>query len=143
MIFFSYFPHNLVFVCSKIIWCLDFSASDFERLFKCCAHVQRLTFCYWKLDLSTPPDLKGPDYKVQYLSFDECGDSHSNDWKNNKDKVEALLKAVAQSSLKDSLQTLNIISCGLDVKEVEGMLETLQMHPQVTVITKREKPLED
>ena len=129
--------------CSKIMLYLDFSASEFERLFKCCTHVQRLIFCYSKLDLSIAPDLKGPDYKVQYLSFDECGIYHSNDWGNNKDKVEALLKAVAQSSLKDSLQTLNISQCGLEVKEVEGMLETLQMRPQVTVIKGWVNPLAD
>ena len=57
------------------------------------------------------------------MSFTNWGNSSRNsDFKTNPSLFENIVEAISKSGLKDSLQTLDIQSCGLDKEKVKELI---------------------
>ena len=100
----------------------------FEEIIKSCSHVESLVFHTCKFSWTSSLDFEGPEYKIKKISFQGSGDSHENNWFDDHDKFNKFVIATANSSLKDSLETIYIILWGINAFEVRQMLETNNMH---------------
>jgi hypothetical protein len=52
-----------------------------------------------------------------------CGISHNNDWSKHPERLEGLLAALAKTSMKNSLQEIDVKDCGMRKKKVMEMVE--------------------
>ena len=113
------FVSNLIFsiiivqmasVTTKEVFIRSFKLSDssLEKIIKAGCNSHRIVFCFCLLDLDSDIDISGPEYKTTYLSFRGTG-NYSN-WKSNQSRLKMMLKAISLSSLKTSLQTLDVES---------------------------------
>ena len=100
------------------------SKQSLERVFKASFNSSRLIIKNSKLDWDNDFDFSGPHYKTTYLSFGNWGINHDNNWSSNPEKLGRIIRAISLSSMKDSLQTLNVWSCGVSVQKVKEMLST-------------------
>ena len=73
-------------------------------------------------DFDSELDFSGPAYSIPYLSFWNC-QCHSNNWDTKPERFGRIIKAIAQSGLKDSLKTINIQYTNLTVDQVKAMLK--------------------
>ena len=67
-------------------------------------------------------------YKTEYLTFDYCGCDCYSDWIVNKNQLKAILIAIAQSGLSQSLKELNFCRCLINIDETKKMVNDLGMH---------------
>ena len=79
------------------------------------------------LDLDSDIDISGPTYSTTYLSFRLLGDNSGKNWNSNPDGLTRIIKAISLSSLKDSLETLDVYSWGVDVKTVQNKLKEFRL----------------
>ena len=100
------------------------SKQSLERVFKASCNSSRLIFRYSKLDWDNDFDFSGPKYNTTHLSFSQWGNGSGDNWSSNPEKLGRIIKAISLSSMKDSLQTLNVGGCGVSVQEVKEMLST-------------------
>ena len=82
------------------------SNSSLEKVIKAGCNSDRIVFCWCLLDLDSDIDISGPEYKTTYLSFRYTGDKCK--WKSNPSRLKSILKSISLSSLKTSLQTLDV-----------------------------------
>jgi hypothetical protein len=61
--------------------------------------------------------------KLKKLSFEGCGINHDNDWKEHPERLEGLLKAMAKTPIKDSLEKIWTRWCGVSEEQVKKMVE--------------------
>ena len=113
----------------------DLTKKQFERLFKASYKTSRVIFSWSKIDLSSDLDLEGPEYSISYLGFNQTGEEHGNNWKNQPEKFERLIKAISMTSMKSSIETINIFKCGLNIEEVKTIFSNYDME-SVNVIDK-------
>ena len=99
------------------------SKQSLERVFKASCNSSRLIIGHSKLDWDSDFDFSGPKYNTTYLSFSYWGKYHGNNWSTNPEKLGRIIKAISRCSMKDSLQTLSVIDCGVDVRKVKKMLK--------------------
>ena len=107
------------------IRCLKLTASNLEQVVKASSNSERLVIRYCDVSCSVALDFTTINkYKTKFLSFYSWGyDSNRNsDFKSAPASFENIVEAMAKSGLKDSLQTLDINSCGLDKTLVQGLL---------------------
>jgi hypothetical protein len=62
--------------------------------------------------------------KIKQLSLYGCGSSFENKWEEHPERLEGLLAAISKTSIKDSLETLNVEDCNLNEKQVNEMKES-------------------
>ncbi|CAI2358988.1 unnamed protein product [Moneuplotes crassus] len=107
-----------------VLYDFEISKQEFEFIVSN-TKAERLTISESKFDTSSPVAFDCPSSSIQYLSFERSGKSSRNDWKASPSKLKNILKAVSESALKDSIQTLNVYQCGLSGSEVKAMLPEL------------------
>ena len=110
---------------------LKLSKSSVESVIKAGCNSDRIVFRGCLLGLDSDLDISGPDYKTTYLSFRCTGDY--SDWSWNPSRLKRIVKAISLSSLKDSLETLDVESWGLEVSEVEAMLKEFNLEHVIVV----------
>ena len=103
------------------------SKQSLERVFKASCNSSRLIIICSKLDWDNDFDFSGPHYNTTHLSFAWWGAYHGNNWSTNPEKLGRIIKAISLCSMKDSLQTLNVRDCGVNVQKVKEMLSTYGM----------------
>ena len=105
------------------------SNSSFKKIIKAGCNSDRIVIDICSLDsdlyFDLTIDISGPDYKTTYLSFRWTG--HCNNWGFYRLKLKKILDAISLSSLKTSLQTLDVYEWGLGVSEVEEMLKEFNL----------------
>ena len=116
------------------------SNSSLQKVIKAGCNSDRIVFYLCLLDVDSDIDISGPDYKTTYLSFRGTG-SCSN-WISNPIMLERILKAISLSSLKTSLQTLDVQNWGLGVSQVEWMLKGFNLE-HVKVVQENGLSLEE
>ena len=82
------------------------SNSSLEKVIKAACNSDRIVFFWCSLEFDSDIDISGPEYKTTYLSFRGTGD-YSN-WGSSPSRLKSILKAISLSSLKTSLQTLDV-----------------------------------
>ena len=107
------------------ISCFKLSNSSLEKVIKAGCNSDRIVFWGCSLDFDSDIDISGPNYKTTYLSFRLTG--NCSNWSSNPSRLKRMLKAISLSSLKTSLQTLDVYKWGLEVSEVEGMLKEFNL----------------
>ena len=100
------------------------SKQSLERVFKASSNSSRLIVKNSKLDWNNDFDFSGPEYNTTFLSFGLWGNGHGNNWNTNPEKLGRIIKAISLSSMKDSLQTLNVYDCGVTIEKTKEMLST-------------------
>ena len=100
------------------------SKQSLERVIKASCNSSRIIIEHSKLDWDNDFDFSGPNYNTTYLSFNGCGNNHGNNWYSNPEKLGRIIKAISMSSMKDSLQTLDVDDCGVSDQKVKEMLST-------------------
>ena len=103
------------------------SKQSLERVFKASSNSSRFIIYNSKLDWDNDFDFSGPEYNTSYLSFGGWGNSYGNNWSANPEKLGRIIKAISLCSMKDSLQTLNVYSCGVSVQKAKELLSTYGM----------------
>ena len=99
----------------------NFTDSDFEFLIKAGSHIYCFTFQYCRFDLKSEISLEGPAYNIEEISFYHSGTNHDNNWREYPEKLERVIKAIGNSSLKQSLNKIELLCWGVAQKEIEDM----------------------
>ena len=75
------------------------------------------------MDLDTNLDFSTDiTYNITLLCLGSSGRKNRSHWANNKGELRKIVKAISESTLKDSLEEINIYNCGVTISEVEQML---------------------
>ena len=128
----DYYLEELERVCMGVSWkallhFCSFSDSGLQAIIKASCNLIYLHIDLWKLNLDSDIDLSGPTYKIEFLSFNGCGINFDNDWENKPDRFERVIKAIANSDLKNSLRKLDVCGCGITVEETQQMLDNYNL----------------
>ena len=91
-----------------------FSSSDLQSIFITAKHIKTLYFNACKLDVTDEFDVKEETFHIEQLVLWKWGDDSG--WNNNIDGLEILAKAVANSSLKHSLNTIKVEETKKDIE---------------------------
>ncbi|CAI2385541.1 unnamed protein product [Moneuplotes crassus] len=135
------------------LWYLIVSEDALSQIVKASSNAQRLTVGYSKINLTNSNILKiqtsdsldftsAAQSKLEYLSFRMCAyDSWCNqEWDKYPDRFEKIVVAIKNSSLKDSLKTLNVYSCKISPSKVGEQLETHGLS-HISVVQENNLPL--
>ena len=114
-------------------WYWNYSKQSLERVVKASCNSSRLVIYYSKLDWDNDFDFSGPNYGTVYLSFNNWGICHGNNWSSKPEKLGRIVKAISLCSMKDSLKTLNVCDCGVGVEKAKELLSNYGM-PNVLFI---------
>ena len=107
------------------IECFKLSNSSLQKVIKAACNSDRIVIRWCSLDFDSDIDISGPDYKTTYLSFRWTG--NKSNWSSSPSRLKRILKAISLSSLKTSLQTLDVRSWDLEVSKVEEMLKEFNL----------------
>ena len=107
------------------IRCLKLSKSSLEKVIKTSCNSDRIVVRGCCLNFDSDIDISGPEYKTTYLSF-RCTGAQSK-WSSSPSRLKKILKAISLSSLKTSLQTLDVFEWKLEVSEVKEMLKEFNL----------------
>ena len=100
------------------------NSEQLSELFKASKHCDRLCIEDCMLNIGEDIDFDdGLPYSMKFLSFAGTGHSSRSDWANDKSQMNKIITAIAGSSLKNSLQEINVHGCGVSTKEVLQVLE--------------------
>ena len=139
-IFKFYFISIIIFKFKKVckgtsqeiyFWNWSFADSSLCSIIKASCNVNTLDFCSCKFSLLGPLSLVGPSYNIKELSFNYSGNTHSNDWSTYPERLNLLIKAISECSLKNSLEKISMASCGVKKEEIERMLKKYGINAQV------------
>ena len=106
--------------------CFDLSEKDLEQVIKASANSKRLIFSAWDIHCSKDLDFSiHHSFNTKYICFDYCGDEddRKTDWISDPNLFENIIKAISNWGLKDSLETIDINRCNLEISDVEEMLK--------------------
>ena len=115
-------------VTTKEVFIRNFklSHSSLENIIKAGCNSDRIVFYWCSLEFDSEIDISGPDYKTTYLSFRFTGDESK--WSSYPSRLKKIIKAISLSSLKTSLQTLDVKDWGLEVSKVKSMMKEFNLH---------------
>ena len=134
---------NEIFVCK---W--DFSQLSLERFIKASSNCSKLVIRHSMLDFDDTLDFSGPSYKILYFSLERWGGwfdanctgmCNDDEWRECPDKFRQIIKSISESSMKDSLRTLNIKLCGTTYKAAKRLLEKYGME-KVNIVVQDNLP---
>ena len=100
----------------------NLSKASLERVIKASANATRIIVRFSKIDCSQDFDLRGPSYNANYFGLPYCGDEVGEEWSSNPAKLERIIKAIANTNMKQSLQTFNVWECGVETGTVVKLL---------------------
>ena len=88
---------------------LEISSTNLSTIIKSSSHCKRLVIRGSKIDVSEELnfDIKS-DYKIEELSFRNCGTDDKSNWKNNKSELLKILKAIKNCGLNKSLKKISL-----------------------------------
>ncbi|CAI2361440.1 unnamed protein product [Moneuplotes crassus] len=118
-------------------------ASDLSQIVKACVNSERLTIRNSKISTSDSLDFSTPSQaKLQYLSFVNCGvqDWCSEEWGKYPARFEKIIVAIKNSSLKNSLSTINVRRCKISISKVAELLIAHDL-AHVSVVSEVDSPL--
>ena len=79
-------------------------------------------FRWCKFDFDSELDFSGPDIGVEFIGFN-CCQCYENSWNTKPERFGRLVKAIAGSGLKDSVNTIDVTtSSHLTVDQVKTFL---------------------
>ena len=79
-------------------------------------------FTWCKFDFDSELDFSGPELAVEFIGF-YCCRCQGNSWNTKPERFGRLVKAIAASGLKDSLNTIDVTqSSHLTVDQVKSFL---------------------
>ena len=117
------------------------NSEELSQLVQNSRHCNRFKINGCKLTIDTDIDFSNDDqYSVKFLSFRITGRSDRSDWGKNKSDMKTVMKAISQSSLKDSLQEINVHDCQVTIQEVEQALKDNGVDDNIKV-TDNDSPL--
>ena len=123
-----------------------FSSSELQSIFIAAKHINTLRFSWCKLDVADEFDISQETFHIEELELpcwrddsrwynDWSYDSRWNNgwrdasrWNNNIEWLEILVKAVANSSLKHSLNTIHISERWEDIEYKVKVTEIFERH---------------
>ena len=106
---------------------LNVSNCSLDEIIKAGCNSDRIVFRNCPNESYKDIDISGPDYKTTYLSFRGAGDKYRSGWYYSPSGLKSILKAISLSSLKTSLQTLDVYDWGVEVSKVEEMLKEFNL----------------
>ena len=87
-----------------------------------CTSTSKLIITCCLFDFDDDLDFSGPEYKMEYLCF-WCLYCKNNNWGTKPERFERIIKAIAQSELKDSLKTIHLCASNVTSEQVSKMLK--------------------
>ncbi|CAI2361409.1 unnamed protein product [Moneuplotes crassus] len=119
-------------------------ASDLSQIVKACVNSERLTINWSKISTSDSLDFSTPaQTKLQYLSFYDCGGKWcSEEWDKYPARFEKIILAIKNSSLKNSLNTINVGCCKISVSKVTELLAAHDLS-HISVVDEKNQPLKE
>ncbi|CAI2361431.1 unnamed protein product [Moneuplotes crassus] len=117
---------------------------DLNEIVKSAYSAERLIIGQSKISTSDSLDFSShAQAKLEYLSFTSCGNSWCNmEWNSYPERFEKIVIAIKNSSLKDSLKTLNVNSCKISASKVTELL-TNHCLSHISVVEEGNPPLEE
>ena len=104
------------------------SKSSLERVVKASANSTRLIISNSKIDWDQDFDFKGPVYNIKYFGLPLWGDFSEDGWSSAPDKLRRIIKAISESSMKETIRTINVPSCGVSVQKVKDFLSLYELN---------------
>lgn len=110
------------------------------------ARAERLVFRWVGLDYSEQFNFNCINSDVKSLALDYTGRNDRDNWAKYPDRFENILQGILNSSLKNSLTTMNLHNCGFNATQLEDIQRRLtEAGSSITSITSTssEAPLDD
>lgn len=101
---------------------LTISSRCLETIIKGSANSNRLVIRTSKVDVDDDLDFTGPVYKTSYISFAYTGDGNYSNWVAPWTAFRKIAEAMSKTSLKDSLNTVNVHTCTIGVADAQQIL---------------------
>ncbi|CAI2378849.1 unnamed protein product [Moneuplotes crassus] len=129
---FKYFARNFSEIAGKVtdmiqIKSYRISRKFLPRILSSASHISNLIFYECSLDTSNIKFPNGIQYRIETLNLTKCGMKECSDWKNNPSGLDSILKAVSKCSLKKSLRTILLHFSGLEIEEIQKMIEANEL----------------
>ncbi|CAI2361433.1 unnamed protein product [Moneuplotes crassus] len=121
------------------------SEDDLSQIVKASLNAERLTIRASKILTSDSLDFStAAQSKLEYLSFNCSGNAswRNMEWDKYPDRFEKIVVAIKNSSLKDSLKTLNIYKCNISASKVGEQLTDHGLS-HINVVEEDNYPLEE
>ena len=112
-----------------------FSSSELQSIFIAAKHINKIEFCDCKLNITDEFDISQEKFYTKRLQLRFWSDA--SDWNNNIDGLKILVKAVANSSLKHSLNKIWIEEIKMDIKYKDKVKEIFERHDLQDVLKLR------
>ena len=104
-----------------------FSNSELQSILIAAKHINTLWFGLCNLDVTDEFDIKDENFHIEELVLRYWGYDY-NRWKNNIDGLWILVNAVANSSLKQSLKTIEIYEYKMGIEYEDKVREIFKRH---------------
>ena len=104
------------------------SKNSLERVVKASANWERLIIRFSKIDWDQDFDFKGPFYNIKYFGLPLWGDHSEDGWSTAPDKLRRIIKAISESSMKQTIRTINVPACGVSVQKVKDFLNLYELN---------------
>ena len=107
----------------------EITEQDLQEIVKAASSTEKVVFRYCNVHCKQEMDFViQKQYQIKHLLFSYSGDfSRKSDFKTNPSLFENIVEAIAQSGLRDSLETVDILSWGLKVTTVQQMFDARGM----------------
>ena len=104
------------------------SRNSLERVVKASANSTRLIIRFSKIDWDQDFDFKGPVYNIKYFGLPWWGDQSEDGWSSAPDKLRRIIKSISESSMKETLETINVHQWGVSVEKVKDFLKLYELN---------------
>jgi hypothetical protein len=94
----------------------------FEEAVKASANCKRLVFDYWYIFTDSECNFSGPKYATHYIGFQFTGHNGYSTWETIPNRFENIVKGIKSCSLKESLEFINVLSCGITKEQAQQIL---------------------
>ncbi|CAI2387139.1 unnamed protein product [Moneuplotes crassus] len=104
---------------------LILNSEELSSVVRASASAQRLVIRSSKISTSSALDFSTEEQsRIQYLSFQDSGSAiwQNMEWATYPERFEPIIVAIKNSSIKDSLETINIHGCGISVNQTTELL---------------------
>ncbi|CAI2377388.1 unnamed protein product [Moneuplotes crassus] len=94
-----------------VLWQFEIDRKGLQGIISAGSHLERIYMIQCRIyseGCSFRDDIK---YEIYRLGFDYSGEQRYSNWETHRDRLEDLLKAISESSLKDSLEVLSLLQC--------------------------------
>ncbi|CAI2385815.1 unnamed protein product [Moneuplotes crassus] len=106
----------------------NFSSKDLEKIIKAAHKIPKVVFRLGQFDTQEEMDFSIDDgeYKIECLSVQYTNDKKyvTNTWDEHPEEFETIVKAIAQSGLKESLKKIKLYASIISKDKVKELLET-------------------